>query len=107
MAREVTKDFCKFSIDCAVFLGAFSFHILQNIVQKIHFQYYTAADLVEKIVVPTERHLRSHGDKKKVVDVKVRYPGYVFCKIRLTEDVYEKLQELELTRSWMGTINRK
>jgi len=39
--------------------------------------------------------------------VKVRYPGYVFCKIRLTEDVYEKLQELELTRSWMGTINRK
>ena len=64
-------------------------------------------DLVEKIVVPTERHLRSHGDKKKVVDVKVRYPGYVFCKIRLTEEVYEVLQELELTRSWMGTVNRK
>jgi transcription antitermination factor NusG len=64
-------------------------------------------DLVEKIVVPTERHLRSHGDTKKVVDVKVRYPGYVFCKIRLTEDVYETLQELELARSWMGTINRR
>ncbi|KAL3801044.1 hypothetical protein HJC23_002337 [Cyclotella cryptica] len=62
---------------------------------------------VEKIVVPTERRLRSHGDKKKVVDVKVRYPGYVFCKIRLTEDVYETLQELELARSWMGTVNRK
>ena len=66
-----------------------------------------SSDLVEKIVVPTERHLRSHGDKKKVVDVKVRYPGYVFCKIRLTEEVYEVLQELELTRSWMGTVNRK
>ncbi len=62
---------------------------------------------VEKIVVPTERHLRSHGDKKKVVDVKVRYPGYVFCKIRLCEDVYETLQELEYARSWMGTVNRK
>lgn len=64
-------------------------------------------DLVEKLVVPTERHLRSHGDKKKVVDVKVRYPGYLFCKIRLTEDVYEVLQNLELARSWMGTVNRK
>jgi len=64
-------------------------------------------DVVEKFVVPTERHLRSHGDTKKVVDVKVRYPGYVFCKIRLVEDVYECLQELELARSWMGTVNRK
>jgi len=63
--------------------------------------------LVEKFVVPTERHLRSHGDKKKVVDIKVRYPGYVFCKICLVEDVYECLQELELARSWMGTVNRK
>ena len=62
---------------------------------------------VEKFVVPTERHLRSHGDKRKVVDVKVRYPGYVFCKIRLAEDVYETLQSLELARSWMGTVNRK
>ena len=62
---------------------------------------------VEKLVVPTQRHLRSHGDKKKVVDVKVRYPGYLFCKIRLTEDVYEVLQDLELARSWMGTVNRK
>jgi len=62
---------------------------------------------VEKFVVPTERHLRSHGDKRKVVDVKVRYPGYVFCKIRLVENVYETLQSLELARSWMGTINRK
>lgn len=63
--------------------------------------------LVEKFVVPTQRHLRSHGEKKKVVDVKVRYPGYVFCKICLVEDVYEKLQNLELARSWMGTVNRK
>lgn len=62
---------------------------------------------VEKFVVPTTRHLRSHGDKKKVVDVRVRYPGYVFCKIRLVEDVYETLQELDLARSWMGTVNRK
>jgi len=63
--------------------------------------------IVEKFVVPTERHLRSHGDKKKVVDVKVRYPGYVFCKIVLVEDVYEVLQNLDLARSWMGTVNRK
>src|SRR5210317_1428447 len=63
--------------------------------------------VVEKFVVPTTRHLRSHGDKKKVVDVRVRYPGYLFCKIALTEDVYETLQELDLCRSWMGTVNRK
>lgn len=63
--------------------------------------------VVEKFVVPTTRHLRSHGDKKKVVDVRVRYPGYLFCKIALTEDVYETLQELDLARSWMGTVNRK
>lgn len=72
---------------------------------------YVCADFpendVEKFVVPTERHLRSHGDKKKVVDVKVRYPGYLFCKIRLVENVYEELQNLELARSWMGTVNRK
>ena len=63
--------------------------------------------IVEKIVVPTERHLRSHGDKRKVVDIKVRYPGYIFCKICLVEDVYEELQNLDLARSWMGTVNRK
>ena len=63
--------------------------------------------IVDKFVVPTERHLRSHGDKKKVVDVKVRYPGYLFCKIVLVEDVYEVLQNLDLARSWMGTVNRK
>eukprot|EP00984_Skeletonema_dohrnii_P008734 scaffold3263_cov121-Skeletonema_dohrnii-CCMP3373.AAC.3 len=63
--------------------------------------------VVEKFVVPTTRHLRSHGDKKKVVDVRVRYPGYLFCKIALVEDVYETLQELDLCRSWMGTVNRK
>lgn len=72
---------------------------------------YVCADFpasdVEKFVVPTERHLRSHGDKKKVVDVKVRYPGYVFCKIRMIEEVYETLQSLELARSWMGTVNRR
>jgi transcription antitermination factor NusG len=62
---------------------------------------------VEKFVVPTVRSLRSHGEKRKVVDVRVRYPGYVFCKIRLAEDVYETLQGLELARSWMGTVNRK
>ena len=65
------------------------------------------ATVVEKFVVPTERHLRSHGDKRKVVDVKVRYPGYVFCKIALVEDVYETLQVLDLARSWMGIANRK
>lgn len=65
------------------------------------------ATVVEKFVVPTERHLRSHGDKKKVVDVKVRYPGYVFCKICLVEDVYEALQVLPLARSWMGAANQK
>jgi len=63
--------------------------------------------LVEKLVVPTGRHLRSHG-KRNVVEVKVAYPGYVFCKMRLTVETYEALQALPLCRSWMaGTVNLK
>ena len=64
--------------------------------------------LIEKIVVPTERHLRSHGAKHNVVEVRVSYPGYVFCKMRICADTYEPLQELPLCRSWMaGTVNLK
>jgi len=66
-----------------------------------------SSEQVDKITVPVERHLRSHG-KRNVVDVKVRYPGYVFVKMRLTVETYEALQQLELCRSWMsGTINKK
>merc|ERR1719162_1270606 len=62
---------------------------------------------VEKLVVPTGRHLRSHG-KRNVVEIKVAYPGYVFCKMRLTVETYEALQGLPLCRSWMaGTVNLK
>jgi len=65
-------------------------------------------DLIEKIVVPTERKLRSHGKTKKVVEVKVMYPGYVFVKMRACAETYEPLQELLLCRSWMaGTVNKK
>ena len=66
------------------------------------------SSLIEKIVVPTERHLRSHGAKHNVVEVRVSYPGYVFCKMRICAETYEPLQELPLCRSWMaGTVNQK
>ncbi len=65
-------------------------------------------ELVEKITVPTERKLRSHGKTKKVVEVKVMYPGYCFVKMRCCADTYEPLQQLPLCRSWMaGTVNQK
>ncbi len=65
-------------------------------------------ELVEKLVVPTERKLRSHGKKHNVVEVKVMYPGYVFCKMRICAETYEPLQQLPLCRSWMaGTVNQK
>lgn len=65
-------------------------------------------ELIEKLVVPTERKLRSHGKTQKVVEVKVMYPGYVFCKMRICAETYEPLQELPLCRSWMaGTVNQK
>lgn len=65
-------------------------------------------ELVEKLVVPQKRQLRSHGKTQKVVEVKVMYPGYVFCKMRICAETYELLQQLLLCRSWMaGTVNQK
>jgi len=65
-------------------------------------------DLIEKIVAPTTRALRSHGKTQKVVEVRVMYPGYCFVKMRCCAETYELLQELPLCRSWMaGTVNQK
>mmetsp|Transcript_9382 Transcript_9382/g.17655 ORF Transcript_9382/g.17655 Transcript_9382/m.17655 type:complete len:642 (+) Transcript_9382:185-2110(+) len=65
-------------------------------------------ELIEKIVVPTERKLRSHGATQKVVEMKVMYPGYCFVKMRCCAETYEPLQQLPLCRSWMaGTVNQK
>ena len=68
------------------------------------------ADMPEdaiKFVVPTEKKTRSHGANRMVTETKVKYPGYVFAKLRLCAKVYEAIQELDLCRSWMGTVNRK
>ena len=65
-------------------------------------------EYIEKLVVPQERKLRSHGKTAKVVELKVRYPGYVFCRMRICAETYEPLQQLDLCRSWMaGTVNLK
>lgn len=60
-----------------------------------------------KFVVPTEIKTRSHGANRMVTETKVKYLGYVFAKIRLCPDVYEAIQDLDLCRSWMGTVNHK
>lgn len=68
------------------------------------------ADMTEdavKFVVPLETKTRSHGAKKMVTEKIVKYPGYVFAKLRLCREVYEAIQNLDLCRSWMGTINHK
>jgi transcription antitermination factor NusG len=62
---------------------------------------------VVKFVVPIERSTRSHGPNRIVTDTRVGYPGYVFAKLRLCEEVYEAIQDLDLCRSWMGTVNKK
>jgi transcription antitermination factor NusG len=62
-------------------------------------------DDVVKFVVPLERNTRSHGAKRIVTQNKVKYPGYVFAKLRLFAKTYETIQGLPLTRSWMGTIS--
>jgi transcription antitermination factor NusG len=65
-------------------------------------------NLILKLTVPTERKIRSHGKTQNVVEMKSRYPGYVFCKMYLCPETYEPLQSLELCRSWMaGTVNQK
>jgi len=60
-----------------------------------------------KFVVPTEKKTRSHGANRMVTETKVKYQGYVFAKLRLCPEVYEAIQNLDLCRSWMGTVNRK
>ena len=67
------------------------------------------ADLPDaiKFVVPTEKKTRSHGTNRMVTEKKVTYQGYVFAKLRLCSDVYERIQALDLCRSWMGTVNQK
>lgn len=67
------------------------------------------ADLPDaiKFVVPTEKKTRSHGANRMVTEPKVKYQGYVFAKLRLCSDVYERIQALDLCRSWMGTVNQK
>ncbi|KAL3910556.1 MAG: hypothetical protein SGILL_007648, partial [Bacillariaceae sp.] len=62
---------------------------------------------IVKFVVPTVTKTRSHGAKRMVRDVKVKYQGYVYAKLRLTRETYVAIQEIDLCRSWMGTINMK
>lgn len=62
---------------------------------------------VVKFVVPTVVKTRSHGANRMVRENKVRCPGYVFAKLRLTKETYGAIQEIDLCRSWMGTINKK
>ena len=64
-------------------------------------------DDVVKFVVPLERKTRSHGARRMVTEEKVKYPGYVFAKLRLCPPVYEVIQSLDLCRSWMGNVNHK
>jgi len=60
-------------------------------------------DLVEKISVPLERKLRSHG-KKNVVEMKVIHSGLVFCKIRLCAKTFETLHFLPLGGGFQSGI---
>ena len=62
---------------------------------------------VVKFVVPTEVKTRSHGANRMVRETKTKYQGYVFAKLRLTKETYEAIKQMDLCRSWMGTINMK
>jgi len=62
---------------------------------------------VVKFVVPTVVKTRSHGANRMVRETKVKYLGYVFAKLRLTKETYESIKNIDLCRSWMGTINMK
>ena len=65
------------------------------------------AEDVVKFVVPTVVKTRSHGANRMVSETKVKYLGYVFAKLRLTKQTYQTIKNLDLCRSWMGTINIK
>jgi hypothetical protein len=49
-------------------------------------------DDVVKFVVPVERKTRSHGPNRMVTENKVKYPSYVFAKLRLCGKTYEAIQ---------------
>lgn len=81
---------------------------LDLLAQAKHVTKGLPTEQIEKLVVPLERKVRSHGKTQNVVEMKVMYPGYVFCKMRISADTYEPLQQLPLCRSWMaGTVNQK
>ena len=65
------------------------------------------ADVIDRFVVPTTKSLRSHGATRMVTNVKVKYLGFLFAKIRLCKPVYETIQRLDLCRSWVGTVHQK
>lgn len=60
-----------------------------------------------RFIVPIERKTRSHGANRMVTESKVKYPGYVFAKMRLCPEIYEALSGLDLMRTFMGTVHRK
>jgi len=62
---------------------------------------------VDRFIVPTMKVTRSHGAHRMITETKVKYPGYVFGKLRLCEDVYERIQTLPALRSWMGSVRYK
>jgi hypothetical protein len=49
-------------------------------------------DDVDKFVVPVELKTRSHGANRMVYETKVKYPSYVFAKLRLCGKTYEAIQ---------------
>lgn len=57
---------------------------------------------VVKFVVPTVKTIRSHGANRMITEIKVKYQGYVFAKLRLCPETYEAIQGKYTTNShWL------
>mmetsp|Transcript_19718 Transcript_19718/g.29037 ORF Transcript_19718/g.29037 Transcript_19718/m.29037 type:complete len:655 (+) Transcript_19718:132-2096(+) len=61
--------------------------------------------LVDKFVVPTKSVAKSRGNKR-IIEEQSMYSGYVFAKLHLCEETYERLTGLDSIRSWMGTLRK-
>ncbi|WP_456382301.1 transcription termination/antitermination protein NusG [Hydrogenimonas sp.] len=69
---------------------------IETMAEQLGFQ-----DKIEEIVVPTEDVIEVKNGKKKITERSL-YPGYVFAKMDLDTDLWQKIQSLPRVSRFIG-----
>ncbi|WP_432798978.1 transcription termination/antitermination protein NusG [Poriferisphaera sp. WC338] len=84
-------------------------YVRQTLLSKIKIEGFT--NLVNRIMVPTEKEKTIKGGKQKIIEKKL-YPGYVFVEMRLEndgripQDVFFLIKETTGVGDFIGTAGR-